>query len=197
MQLKFSCFALLVYPNLIISCKFEFRWIPPSFLPTAISTSTMSAAHAAGAAASKYLQKKAAFVQDDLLLPPHYSALLEVQNQWFRSRHYSDKMDLLRDAAAGPGDAQDFARYFLALRHNIRTRIPFAQFCTDVQNDGKDEKGRMRSYWRALSNRLWEHYQTAHRMVPNSGAFFCNEIIFLPTSVEIFLSKSVEKFLYF
>jgi hypothetical protein len=145
----------------------------------------MSAADAAGSADSKYTQKKAAFLDDDAKIPPLYAQLLQIQNDWFSGRNYADKMELLRDAAAGPGPAEDFVRYFLALRRNVRTRLPFAQFCVDVRRDGKDEKGRLRHYWRALSARIWEHYLTAPRML-------FRLYIFLSTSIEKFLSTSIE-----
>ena len=132
---------------------------------------------AAPASKSKYLLKKEQFSADDELLAPHYRALLEVQQAWFSGCPYSDKEQLLDAAAAGPGAARDFIRYFLALRNNPASRIPFAQFCADVQNKGRDEKGKTRHYWRALVGRIWDHYLSAPRM-PKSLLSF---LVFVPS----------------
>lgn len=116
-----------------------------------------------------WAQKKAEFEKDDAAMAPHYTALLEIQKSWFSSGGFEDKQSLVRAAAAGPGPAADFVRYFLALRYNQATRIPFSQFCADVHNDGKDEKGHVRHYFKALLGRLWDHYQSAARMLPLSN----------------------------
>ena len=76
---------------------------------------------------------------------------------------FPDEEALQQAVVRGPGPAEDFARYFLALRENRATRIPFAQFCDDVRNKGKDQNGRQRHYWRALVGRLWDHYISAAR----------------------------------
>lgn len=112
---------------------------------------------------SKYLQKKIELEQDDAALPPHYRALLEVQHRWFAASDYSEKEDLLA-AVLVPGPAQDFARYFLALRSNPASRLLFSQFLRDIQQKGLDDKGHRRHYWKALTARFWDLYQSTLRM---------------------------------
>lgn len=114
-----------------------------------------------------YAEKKQALELDDAMLAPHYVALLEVQKAWFSGRSYAAKESLIADAAAGPGPAEDFVRYFLALRVNKGTRITFAQFRADALNHGKAENNKTRHYWRALVGRIWDHYISAPRMQCN------------------------------
>ena len=112
---------------------------------------------------------------DDAALSPHYAAVLEAQQKWFASTSYADKEALLRDAVQGPGPAQDFVRYFLAMRANLQSRVPFDRFVKLVDSKGLDEKGKTAHFWRALVARLWDSYISLHSVLLRSLPFptFC------------------------
>jgi hypothetical protein len=161
---------------------------------------------------SQYRLRQEELQLDDANLPPHFQALLDWQRLWFMQESFPDKEALLQAVVRGPGPAEDFARYFLALRENRATRVPFAQFCDDVRNKGKDPNGRQRHYWRALVGRLWDHYISAarelsHHILPDSHRllwFLSSHLSPLSTSIEqksshpvistssMFLSISIE-----
>ena len=128
------------------------------------------------------------FAADDAALAPHYAAVLEAQQRWFASTSYADKEALLRDAAQAPGPAQDFVRYFLAMRANPLSRISFDRFVKLVESKGQDEKGKVTHFWRALVARLWDAYTSLLSALLQYTPCNSNSAVFS----FLFLSKSGE-----
>jgi hypothetical protein len=126
---------------------------------------------------SKYQQRLQALKEDDQALTPEYRALLQIKQSFFSGVVYHSA-DALLAAALRDGPAQDFVRYFLALRANKATRLTFQDFCDLVNNDGAGNHA-----WKALKGRLWAVYNAETRMSSPT-------ISFLNTENNLFLEPS-------
>jgi hypothetical protein len=109
---------------------------------------------------SLYQQKVKELQTDDLALTPEYRAILKIKQASFSGVVYGSE-DALIAAALQPGPAQDFVRYFLALRANKDTRVTFAKFTSLALTGGGGGH-----HWRALKARIWTVYNIEPRMTP-------------------------------
>ena len=125
---------------------------------------------------SLYQQKVKELHDGDLALTPEYRALLRVKHESFAGVVYQSEDHLIR-AALEPGRAQDFVCYFLALRANKRSRLPFRRFCEMARADGDGAH-----QWRALKARIWSVYNTELRGILSHSSG-CNVFPFLTPGI--------------